>query len=184
MPNTLQVGQTIAMFADSHHPPSRLVLVDNEVDVLNSLKGLLETNGYAPHAFSSGLEALENITQTMSCGGDGPRHAAVQRIDLLNALIERKCVISVIVLSGIADVPLTVEVMTKGAVTLIQKPFNSAKLLEAIHKAVDLSKSRKERQDQIQEAKERIQRLTAEELSIMIEASKGVPYKAISYETE
>lgn len=172
------------MIAETQSPNERLILVDNEVDVLESLRALLKQHGFNPVAFASSTEALENIDANdvgvVVTDLDMP---GLSGIDLLNALIERKCAISVVVISGIADVPLTVEVMSKGAITLLQKPFSSEKLIEAIRRATEVSRARKEKFDKIMEARERIQRLTAEELSIMVEASKGIPYKAISYDT-
>lgn len=171
------------MVMDTRPAHDRLILVDNDEEVLQSLQALLESHGIQPFAFRSGLEALASIhaddVGTVITDLDMPQFTG---IDLINALIERKSAMSIIVLSGVADVPITVEVMAKGAVTLIQKPFNTQSLIDAIRKGGQLSRMRKQRQDRINEARARIARLTPDELQIMLEASKGTPYKAISHD--
>jgi len=53
-------------------------------------------------------------------------------LDLHDALQERGALLPVIYMSGHADVPLAVQAMRKGAVTLLEKPFDEGALESAI----------------------------------------------------
>jgi two-component system response regulator FixJ len=56
-------------------------------------------------------------------------------LDLHDALIDRGAQLPVIYMSGHADVPLAVQAMQKGAVTLLEKPFDEGALEAAIESA-------------------------------------------------
>jgi two-component system response regulator FixJ len=56
-------------------------------------------------------------------------------LDLHDALIERGAQLPVIYMSGHADVPLAVQAMQKGAVTMLEKPFDEGALEAAIETA-------------------------------------------------
>ena len=57
-------------------------------------------------------------------------------LDVHDALIERDAELPIIYMSGHADVPLAVQAMQKGAVTLLEKPFDEAMLEEALEQRV------------------------------------------------
>jgi two-component system response regulator FixJ len=56
-------------------------------------------------------------------------------LDLHDALIDRGAQLPVIYMSGHADVPLAVQAMQKGAVTMLEKPFDEGALEAAIESA-------------------------------------------------
>src|SRR5438552_1846620 len=56
-------------------------------------------------------------------------------LDVHDALIERGAQLPVIYMSGHADVPLAVRAMQKGAVTLLEKPFDDEALEAALESA-------------------------------------------------
>ena len=103
-------------------------------------------------------------------------------IQLQRALIEKQSSLSVIMLTAYADVPVAVEVMKNGAVTLIEKPFKVDRLTNEVQKAISISERLHRERIRICEAQDAIERLTSEELAVMDCAAKGKPNKSISYE--
>jgi FixJ family two-component response regulator len=61
-------------------------------------------------------------------------------LDLQTALVQADRGIPIIFITGHGDVPMTVRAMRFGAVDFLQKPFNDQDLLDAIQRALALSR--------------------------------------------
>src|SRR5690348_10057363 len=108
-----------------------IFVVDDDPLIRQSLVTLLERKGYRTSQFGSAEEFLEGydiskrgcllLDLQMSGMGGG---------ELQEKLIERRISLPVIVVTGNGTVPTVVNMMTKGAVSLLQKPFQQQELLE------------------------------------------------------
>ena len=157
--------------------------MDDDPLVLSAVKDALESRGFAPRTFSSAMELLEIIdsantgvvvTDLKMPGMDG--------VELQRALRQKESCLSLIMLTAHADVPVTVEVMKNGAVTLMEKPFKLDRLTDEIQRAMAMSVRLHRERIRIGQAQDAIARLTSEELAVLDCAAKGKPNKAISYE--
>ncbi len=72
--------------------------------------------------------------------------------------------------------------MSRGAVTLLEKPFRAAELATEVEHACRLSEKRYERREKIRHARRAISSLNEEELEIMKMGARGLPNKAVSHE--
>ena len=157
---------------------TNLFVVDDEESVLESVKAVLETFGYEPHCYLSGEQFLANasltdagcvITDLQMPGIDGTR--------LQQRLIEMQSPLSVIILSGTADVPTVVNVMRKGAYTLLEKPYSSKDLVASVQSALDASERYYQKQQIEKRVRGMIATLTSEERAVMKQMLAGVPNK-------
>jgi CheY-like chemotaxis protein len=113
-----------------------LVVVDDDPDIREALRDLLEREGYAVHSAENGRHALEMI-RTL---GDAP----VILLDLmmpqmngwqvLDELRRRGSTLPVIVISAAADSTLQREVLRRGAVAVLRKPFELDALMRAVRR--------------------------------------------------
>jgi FixJ family two-component response regulator len=120
--------------------PPTIFIVDDDASVLRSLSRLLRQADYEPLAFSSAEQFLESQAAP-------PQHPACLVLDLgmpglgglelQRRLSDGPAPCPVIFISGIGDIPSTVEAMKQGAVTFLPKPFDNEDLLRAIAEALE-----------------------------------------------
>ena len=87
-----------------------------------------------------------------------------------------------IVVTGHADVPLAVRAMKKGAVDLLEKPFQGEELVEAVRRALAVGRDTQLSVLSAQEAQTRLAALTARETEVLDRLVRGQPNKIIAYE--
>ena len=161
---------------------SVVYIIDDDPAVLASLEALLLTQQFEVRSFSNARVFLERIRHTdMGCVITDLQMPEMDGIALQAALVERASHLSLIMVTGYANVPVTVEVMKRGAVSLLEKPYDATQLIAEIKRAIAASRQSYEAAQQSHAALEKIKQLTAEELRIMECAVSGLPNKAISH---
>src|SRR5712671_108766 len=129
-------------FADS---APRILIADDQADVLEALRLLLKGEGYqiesvaSPAAAISTLEARDfdvvlidlNYTRDTTSGQEG--------LDLLSRIQTIDSILPVIVMTAWGTVGLAVEAMRRGARDFIQKPWENERLLSIVKTQIDLS---------------------------------------------
>ncbi len=109
--------------------PSTIFIVDDDEAVRDSLRWLLEANGYQVRSFAGAEEFLEayDPDQVGVLIAD-VRMPGMSGLELQEALIARKAPLPIVFITGHGDVPMAVSTMKKGAVDFLEKPFNEADL--------------------------------------------------------
>jgi FixJ family two-component response regulator len=112
-----------------HQAPSTIYIVDDDEAVRDSLRWLLEANGYAVRSFAGAEEFLTayDPDQVGVLIAD-VRMPGMSGLELQEALIARKAPLPIVFITGHGDVPMAVSTMKKGAVDFLEKPFNEADL--------------------------------------------------------
>ncbi len=108
---------------------STIYIVDDDEAVRDSLRWLLEANGYAVRSFAGAEEFLDayNSDQVGVLIAD-VRMPGMSGLELQETLIARKAPLPIVFITGHGDVPMAVSTMKKGAVDFLEKPFNEADL--------------------------------------------------------
>lgn len=104
--------------------------------------------------------------------------------EILQHLKEQAGAVSVIVVTGHADVPTAVRLMESGAFTLLQKPYQTSGLLDAVRRAVERTRTQRDELNAVQTARLGLARLTDEERRVMNLMIKGMPNKAIAVQLD
>ena len=176
-PSNSAVMSSFAQKNDS----ARILVVDDDLNVLSAVGQLLRAHKMDAETFSSPIELLDSIhPDDVGCVVTDLEMPDMNGISVQNRLLEMGSRMSLVVITAHADVPRTIELMSKGAVTLLEKPFRSSLLLEAVEKAIDVSLQNHAKRSKIEQAVELIGLLTSEELEVMKLAAAGLPNKAIS----
>ncbi len=124
---------------------ARLLIADDQRDVLEALRLLLKPEGFVIEAVTSPagvLDALEshefdavlidlNYTRDTTSGQEG--------LDLLSRIQANDSTLPVIVMTAWGSVEVAVEAMRRGARDFIQKPWENARLLAVLRTQVELS---------------------------------------------
>ena len=124
--------------------PARILVVDNEKEILNLLHTLLTREGYQVEVAESGYRALDLVksshfdiilTDIVMPGMDG-----IQLMREVNK-VDKK--VDIIVMTGYASVETAVETMKLGAEDYVTKPFNLDHILIVLAKSLEKQKLRR-----------------------------------------
>src|SRR5699024_3381357 len=97
--------------------------------VRDSLRWLLEANGYQVQCFSGGEEFLASYDpDQVGVLIVDVRMPGMSGLELQEVLIERNAPLPIVFITGHGDVPMAVSTMKKGAVDFLEKPFNETEL--------------------------------------------------------
>jgi DNA-binding NtrC family response regulator len=143
--------------------PVRILVADDQVDILNALKFLLSDEGYEVTEARSPGEALErleaadfdlaildlNYTRDTTSGQEG--------LDLMERIKALDPTLPVLVVTAWSSVAGAVEAMRRGARDYIEKPWDDERLLMTVRMQVDLRRAVR-RSVRLQEANTRLQR--------------------------
>src|SRR5262245_36704761 len=139
----------------------RVLIADDQPDVLEALRLLLKDEGFAIEAVSSpaaliaALEKREFDAVLMDLNYARDTTSGQEGLDLLTRIQALDTTLPVVVMTAWGSVDLAVEVMRRGARDFIQKPWDNARLLAILRTQMELAR-----------ALRRGQRLEAENLAL------------------
>src|SRR5262245_45380092 len=109
---------------------SHVYAVDDDEAVLASVKAVLSLYGHRVACYSSAEEFLEEASlEDPGCVVTDLQMPEVSGVELQRRLLAAHSPLAVVVVTGVADVPTAVTMMERGAVTLLEKPYDHAALL-------------------------------------------------------
>lgn len=164
---------------------TRILIVDDDPKVLTVVARLVEAHGFPAEVYNNPKELLETVNENdVGCVVTDLEMPGMSGIGLQNELNRLGSCLSVIVITGFADVPRAIEIMSHGAETLLEKPFKSTQLISSIERGVEKSLEAYTKRQRHLRAEELIGRLAEDELEIMKLAAAGLPNKAISMQLD
>jgi len=128
----------------------RILIADDQQDVLDALRLLLKGHGYAIETVNTPADLLSavarqefdillidlNYARDTTSGREG--------LDLLSRLKEMEDAPPVVAMTGWATVGLAVEAMQYGVSDFVEKPWTNSRLLEILQKQIGLGRERRE----------------------------------------
>jgi phosphoserine phosphatase RsbU/P len=144
------VTATLEISLDRESMQPRILIADDQQDVLDALRLLLKGHGYNIEAVNSPADLLAtvarqefdillidlNYTRDTTSGREG--------LDVLSRLREIADPPPVVAMTGWATVGLAVEAMQYGVSDFVEKPWTNTRLLEILHKQIGLGRERRE----------------------------------------
>ena len=117
---------------------STIYIVDDDEAVRDSLRWLLEANGYRVKSFSGAEEFLQAYDpDQVGVLIVDVRMPGMSGLELQETLIAREAPLPIVFITGHGDVPMAVSTMKKGAVDFLEKPFNEAELREIVARMLE-----------------------------------------------
>ena len=131
--------------AANDQAPHRILVADDQADVLEALRLLLKSEGYqietvkSPAAVMKAIEARDfdlaiidlNYTRDTTSGQEG--------LDLLAKLQAADVTLPVVVMTAWASVEIAVEAMRRGAKDFITKPWENPRLVSIVKNQIELA---------------------------------------------
>ena len=148
--------------------PATVFIVDDDEAVRDSLRWLLEANGYRVRCYDSGERFLAELDPSMvGVIVLDVRMPGMSGLELQERLIARKSALPIIFVTGHGDVPMAVNTMKKGAVDFLEKPFNEAELRALIAKMLEQATQQAAEDQARREHEVLLARLTAREQQVL-----------------
>jgi DNA-binding NtrC family response regulator len=125
-------------------PASRILIADDQPDVLEALRLLLKSEGYqietvkSPAAVIKAVEARDFALVLMDLNYARDTTSGQEGLDLLNKLQALDTSLPVVVMTAWASVDLAVEAMRRGARDFITKPWDNPRLIAIVKNQIAL----------------------------------------------
>ncbi len=152
----------------SNHNQCTIFIVDDDEAVRDSLRWLLEANGYQVKCYASAEAFLNSYDENQLCVLIvDVRMPGMSGLELQEALIERDANIPMVFITGHGDVPMAVSTMKKGAIDFLEKPFNEAELRTIVARMIDIAIEQHKKEQERRQHEEILARLTAREQQVL-----------------
>ena len=126
---------------------TRVLVADDQPDIVNALRLLLKKEGYTVEAASTPADVVSqlnardydaalidlNYTRDTTSGREG--------LDLLQQIVGLDATLPVIVMTAWASIDTAVEAMRRGAKDYVEKPWDNARLLSILRNTVELGRA-------------------------------------------
>ena len=159
-------------------------VIDDDPDVRDSLRLLLQASDFVVETFDSAITFLTAARTPNACVVTDVRMPGMDGLALQEELVRRKDRVPVIVMTGHGDVPLAVKAMRAGAIDFLEKPFDEDALVASARRALEQRSQSLNRNAAAQAAREQIDCLTERERQVIDLLVVGKPNKVIAYELD
>jgi sigma-B regulation protein RsbU (phosphoserine phosphatase) len=161
----------------SVNPPPKLLIADDQTDVLEALRLLLKNEGFTFDLVTSPAAVLEKLQSAdydlllMDLNYARDTTSGQEGLDLLGHVKTIDESLPVVVMTAWGSIPLAVETMQHGVGDFVQKPWDNARLLETLRTQVEHGRTRRlqirslrTQERELQEAREIQQNLIPRDL--------------------
>ncbi|MFQ5834987.1 MAG: sigma-54-dependent transcriptional regulator, partial [bacterium] len=125
--------------------PAKILIVDDEVNLLQSLSDVLKKKGYLVVTSQNGLEAMEKLKERyFNIAIVDLKMPKMGGMELLEVMRERYPQTLVVILTGYATIKSAVDTMKKGAYDYLVKPFSPDEVLLIVNKIMEEESLREE----------------------------------------
>jgi len=158
-----------------------VIVIDDDPDIREALRSLLQSVGLQGRAFASVPEFLNSgRPEGPTCLVLDVRLPGRSGLDFQRELLAANIDLPIIFITAHADVPMSVQAMKRGALEFLTKPVRDQDLLDAIQLGLERDRSRREGEKAVAALRERFETLTAREREVMTEVVKGRLNKQIA----
>lgn len=159
-----------------------ICIVDDDPSVCEITCRVLESSGeFECVAFTSPQAFLEEFDRANAvCVITDLKMPRLSGLELQQRLSQNDPDLSIVIVSGHADVRTAVQAMQRGAVTLLEKPYQPTELIEAVRGAVARTKHLRQQSSIVRMVSANLEKLTSEERDVLECMVAGMPNKAIA----
>lgn len=158
-----------------------IFIIDDDEDILDGLAMMLTSIGLQSRSFHSGPSFLKAFDEKMSgCIVLDIRMPKMSGLELQRKLIDRKCLLPIIFITGHGDIPMAVEAMRLGAIDFIRKPFNEQDLIDRINEALELDEKQHDKTLKKQTNESNLNSLSSRERQVFDRVADGIMNKVVA----
>ncbi len=156
-------------------------VVDDDQAVLDSIGFMLSSVGIDSQRYTNARQFLDAYDDNPGCLILDVRMPGMSGLELQQEINQRHCPeLSIIFISGHADIPMAVAALKAGATDFLTKPFREQDLLDRVQHALQHNEQQHQSQEQQQAVLKKIESLTDRERQVMAMVAAGKANKVIA----
>ena len=160
-----------------------IFVVEDDASVCRALSNLFESVGMQVEVFGAASEMLQSkLPDVASCLVLDVRLPGLSGLDFQTELAKANINIPIVFMTGHGDIPMTVKAMKGGAVDFLTKPFRDQDMLDAVVKAIERDRQRREADRIVRDLQALFGTLSTREREILALVSSGLLNKQIAAE--
>jgi FixJ family two-component response regulator len=158
-------------------------VVDDDPSVRAGLSLLFKSVGLDVEVFASVPDLLrKSLPSVPSCLVLDIRLPGQGGLDLQSALAKENNPIPIVFMTAHGDIPMSVEAMKAGAIDFLPKPFRDQAMLDAVGRAIESDRRRREDEQALRTVRSRYEGLTRRERDVLALVAAGLMNKQIAAE--
>jgi FixJ family two-component response regulator len=158
-------------------------VIDDDASMRRALTNLFQSVGLKVEVFGLALEMLHSkLPDVPSCLVLDIRLPGLSGLDFQTELAKANIHIPIIFMTGHGDIPMTVRAMKGGAVDFLTKPFRDQDMLDAVVKAIERDRKRREADRIVVHLQALLETLTPREREVLALVSSGLMNKQVAAE--
>ncbi len=124
-------------------PPTRVLIADDQSDILEALRILLKAEGYELELVNSPAALLEALSRgsfdllLMDLNYARDTTSGREGLDLLSQIHERDDLLPIVAMTAWGSVELAVEIMREGVRDFVLKPWDNSRLLRTVRAEIE-----------------------------------------------
>jgi FixJ family two-component response regulator len=159
-------------------------IVDDDPIVRGAISALLQSVGRQVRLFESAKDLMEtSLPAVPSCLVLDVRLPGLSGFDLQAELANVGLSLPIIFITAYGDIPMSVRAMKAGAIDFLTKPFRDQDLLDAVTRALERDRKRRNKEKDILQLRVHFGSLTPREKQIMALVTDGLLNKQIAART-
>jgi FixJ family two-component response regulator len=148
-----------------------------------ALANLFRSMNLRVEVFGSAAELLQTeLPDIASCLVLDIRLPGVNGLDFQIRLAEADIHIPIVFITGHGDIPMSVQAMKAGAIDFLTKPFRDQDMLDAVTRALERDRKRRENEESVSELRVSFEALTPREREVIALVTAGLMNKQIAAE--
>jgi FixJ family two-component response regulator len=160
-----------------------VLIIDDDPSMRRALTNLFQSVSLVVEVFSSASEMLlSKLPDIASCLVLDIRLPGLSGLDIQTELATANVHTPIVFMTGHGDIPMTVRAMKSGAVDFLTKPFRDQDMLDAVLKAIERDRSRREVENAVANLNTLFETLTSREREILALVASGLMNKQIAAE--
>ena len=166
---------------EKNQPQHIVFVVDDDESMRVALSYLFQSMNFPVKVFTSAAELLKSkLPDVVSCLVLDIRLPGVSGLEFQDVLAKAGIRIPIVFITGHGDIPMSVRAMKAGAVDFLTKPFRDQDMLDAVTRALDLDRKRREGEVAASGLRTRFELLTPRQKEVLTLVTSGLMNKQIA----
>ena len=155
-----------------------VLVVDDDESMRVALSYLFQSMNLPVKVFNSAAELLQSkLPDIASCLVLDIRLPGVSGLEFQDVLAKSEIHIPIIFMTGHGDIPMSVKAMKAGAVDFLTKPFRDQDMLDAVTRALEQDRKRREGENAVSGLRQRFETLSPREREVLVHVTSGLMNK-------
>jgi FixJ family two-component response regulator len=160
-------------------------VVDDDESMRVALTYLFRSMNLRVEVFSTAKAFLESkLPNIASCLVLDIRLPGINGLEFQDVLAKAGIHIPIVFMTGHGDIPMSVKAMKAGAIDFLPKPFRDQDMLDAVMRAFDQDRKRRDEDRAVSQLRHLFETLTRREREVLTLVISGLMNKQIAYRLE